>query len=289
MQERKVFSVFRYQLLPTTTKIQTRIDEKYNTYEELVEKKNAFFKEVITNNKLKFRGKGYDVISRVENVIGEYIFLKMGVQKVVSLHDKDFKSKVEYNYPNSLVYINNLKDKQFMLIEHDTEAFSKTEALKNIIEKSVNNALKHFDLNVYIEKITDVSQFWDTIQEYEGRIKTLRFEFIKPNMSNISGKAVDAIRLLRNKANSHKTNLELNAPKNGVLENINPENKEISSLAQYSADGGGVPKIKVKKYRKLIKTSDREETIEVEEINIEGKPYEKIAELLNTLFDTQIE
>ena len=125
------------------------------------------------------------------------------------------------------------------------------------------------------------------LQERTWMIK--RGWFIKPNMSNISGKAVQAIKMLRNKSNSHKTKLELNAPEKGVLENLNPDNEEISSLAEYSAKGGGVPMIKIKNYRKLIKTNKREETIEVDELNIIDQPFKKIQKILNTLFTNKID
>jgi len=289
MQGRKIFSVFRYQLLPTTTKIQTRIDQLYTSYEDLIEKKNDIFADVVLSDKTKFKGKGYNVITKIDYVENEHIFLRMGVHKTINLHDENFIEQKAHNYPNSMVYINNKKDKQFILIEQEIEAFNKTSVLQNILMKSINNNLNKYQLSIYIEKITDISKFWDTIFEYEGRIKMLRFEFIKPNMSNISGKAVQAIKMLRNKSNSHKTKLELNAPEKGVLENLNPDNEEISSLAEYSAKGGGVPMIKIKNYRKLIKTNKREETIEVDELNIIDQPFKKIQKILNTLFTNKIE
>lgn len=289
MPNNVIFSVFRYQLLPTTTEIQQRLDGRFSTYQELLDIKNELFKEIVSSESTTYRGKGYNVLSKVEHVQGNSIFLRMGVRKTLNIHDEEFRDKKVNNYPNSLVYINNHKDKQFILIEQDFESFSNTEALKNIIEKSIKKQLAQYNLTVYIEKITNPSGFWETVMEYQGMIKTLSFEFFKPNMSNISGKAVEAIKILRNDSNSHKTKLELNAPENGVLENINPDNEEIANLVDYKSQVGGNTKIKIKGYRRFIKTNDKEEEISIENIDIENKSFGKIKELLDNLFTTKIE
>ncbi|MEP3838890.1 MAG: hypothetical protein ABJM36_14655 [Algibacter sp.] len=281
MSKTIIFSVYRYQILPISNNLQTRIDFNFNSIDELISEKNNIFREVILNPKTKFRGKGYNVLSKFEESFDDTYFLRMGVEKKVNIRDKDFVSKTENDYPNSLVYIDNANDKQYLLIEHQSDAFYKTSVLKNIIEKSMQNYLYEYGLSVYISKVTSISDFWETIMEYKGRIKSLRFNFIRPNMSNISGKAVEAIKILKNESNSHKTLLELNAPKNGVLENLTPDNQDIEGLAEYCSDGGGTPSIKITGVRKRIKTNKKEITIELDEVNFNNQPLKKVHKFLD--------
>jgi hypothetical protein len=280
MNKIKVFSVFRYQLLPTSSNLQKRLDTSYETIEDLIADKNNIFRDILLHPKTNFRGKGYSVLAKVLESFDEKYFIKMGVEKKINIRDKDFKTKTENDYPNSLVYINNDPLKQFLLIEHESEAFYEPLALKNIIEKSLQITLEKYGLSVYIEKVTSLSDFWSTIFEYKDKIKSLKFEFIRPNMANISGKAVQAIRILKNNSNSHKTTLELNAPQKGILENLDPENEEINGLAEYCSDGGGESSIRIKNYRKRIKTNKKELKIEVEEIEFINLPLDKISQLL---------
>lgn len=282
MSKQVVFSVFRYQLLPISNNFQFRMDSEIQSIYELISNKNLIFHRVITDEKVRYFGKGYEVISKLESSNEDVYFFRMGVKKTVNIHDENFNEDTIFNYPNSLVYINNDPEEQFLLIEHEPEAFYEPKALKNIIDKSLNNYLNEYGLSVYIRRVTNITDFWETMLLYKGRIKSLRFNFVKPNMSNISSKAVQAIKLLKNQANSHNTKLELNAPKDGVLENLTPENKEIAGLAEYNANGGGTSTIKLKGIRKSIKTSKKEIEIKIDQAVIEGVPYNKVSDVIES-------
>lgn len=283
---KKVFFVYRYQILPVSNNFQTRLDFEYNSIEELIENKNKILGDIIHDEKVNYRGKGYSVISKHEASQGGIHFLRMGVEKILSIHDKEFKSKTTVDYPNSLVYINNDPEQQLLLVEHEFDAFYKPKALKNIIEKTWNTHLEKVGLTTYFSEITEAAEFWDTILFYKGRIKALNFNFIRPNMANISGEAVKAIKMLKNKSNSHKTTLGLNAPKNGILENITPDNEEISALVDYQARGGGNATIRIKGSKKKIKTSKKQITFEIDEATIENVPFDKVSQVLESFIDT---
>jgi hypothetical protein len=282
MGKQVVFSVYRYQLLPISNNFQLSLYSEYKSIDELIKNKNQVFHKVITDESVRYFGKGNEIISKLEAANEDVYFFRMGVKKTVNIHDENFKQGTVFNYPNSLVYINNDPEKQFLLIEHEPEAFYDPKALKNAIEKSLNKYLQGFGLSVYIRKVTNVTDFWETMLHYKGRIKSLRFNFVRPNMSNISSKAVQALKLLKNNSNSHKTNLELNAPENGVLENLTPENTEIAGLADYNAKGGGTSTIKIKGQRKRIKTSKKEVEVKIDEIIIEDVPYNKVSDVIES-------
>jgi len=283
---KKIFYVYRYQILPLSANFQFRLDSEFKSNEELIENKNKILNDIITNDKVNYRGKGYNVISKNESSKDALHFLRMGVEKTLNIHDKNFDSKTTYDYPNSLVFIDNNPDKQFILVERELDAFYKPKALMNIIEKSWDENLNTLGLTVYLNEITDPSDFWGTMMEYKGRIKALHFNFIRPNMANISGEAVKAIKVLKNKSNSHKTTLGLNAPKKGVLENLDPDNEEIAALVEYQAKGGGNATIRVKGSRKKIKTSKKQITFEIDEAVIENVPYDRVSDILKSYVDS---
>jgi hypothetical protein len=173
---KKVFFVYRYQILPLSNNFQFKLDSEYRSNEDLIANKNKILGEIIKNDKVDYYGKGYSVISKYEsNSLSGVHFLRMGVKKTLSLHDNEFKTKTINDYPNSLVYVNNDPDKQLLVIEHEFEAFYKPKALKNIIDKTWNRYLKNEGLVVYFSEITESSEFWETMLLYKGRIKNLLF------------------------------------------------------------------------------------------------------------------
>lgn len=277
------FFMYRYQLLPTTTQIQARVDGLYTSYDDLVSKKNSLLADILTSKSLKFRGKGYPVISRLTYNDNNSFLFKFGVKKETVLSDEEFNKKTEPNYPNSYIGIDNNDDAQVIFIENNNEAFSHPVAVSKIIEKTLSDRLRQYQLAIYIEPIYSESEFWETLERYQGKITRLKFEFIRPNMANISSKAVEAIKVLKANTNSHKTDLTMNAPEGGTLENLNRNNTEIGALGGYCADGGGTPKVKVKNFRKMINTNKNEVKVTFEEAEFTGMTEEGIIKALKAL------
>ena len=277
------FMVFGYQILPTTTSIQYEIDSEIKSYDDLVARKNDIFQDVISNPRLLFKGRGYNVLSKIEYNKGSDFILRMDVKKNVTLSDQDFNEKEESDYPNILVFINNDPTVQTMLIEDNTSAFTSPEAVRNIISKSIKDHLKKRSLTVYIEAKYDSTEFWETLKKYEGKITTLKFDLIKPNMANISNKAVEAIKMLKSNMNSHKTSIGFTAPSKGRLENLNQSNEELKSIVEYSAETGTVPTIKVKGYQKRIKTTKNEKVVKIDELTIKGSSMEELVRVFKGL------
>jgi hypothetical protein len=275
------FSIYRYQIVPLHTSFQTTLFGQVSSYQDLIDKKNDFFLEVVNSPKTRYRGHGYNVLSQIEYNDKGTLILHLGVEKTREIHREDFKSTYIKDYPNIYVYVDNNPQVQIIAIQNNLDTFTDTDAVANILKDAYSKALARYELTVYIEQTFDQKEFWTTIEQHEGRITNLLFEFIKPNLANISKSAVEQLKLLKNSVNSHKTDLEFKAPKGGTLENLTPDNTEIAGLVEYNQEGGGPsPRIKIKGLRYYIKTTKSEKTIELAEV--EGSP-EKIAKLLKKL------
>lgn len=272
------FSIYRYQLLPNSAKPLDLFDV-FKTREELIEKKNEFLKRVVLDTRNKYRGKGSRIIGKIEYESGDDILMKIGVEKSKEIHRSDFNKETIKDYPNIDIYINNRKDKQYLIIQQNLDAFSDSNTVAKMLKASWQYLLDDFKLSIYVEQTFDENQFWDTVRMYAGRITALKFEFIKPNISNISSEIKKVFNTIENDLNSHTVNLDLVAPKSSVLENIEPGNEIVEGLLGYNKEGGGkAPYIRAKGVRKNIKTIKTESTIEIDEYI--GSP-EGLIEILN--------
>jgi hypothetical protein len=137
-----------------------------------------------------------------------------------------------------------------------------------IFSKYLNNK----GLSIEFEQMFESSTFWSYAKKYSGRIKAIDFEIIKPNLSKISHTIKDSLKPLIEKTNSHKTHLKLEAPKEGILENIDKENKLVDGLVSYSSEGGGNISMKVVGLTNTVKTKDMAKIKKIKEIDIKGSP-----------------
>lgn len=180
--------------------------------------------------------------------------------------------------------MNNNPNVQKIAISENLEAFSGTSVVKNILKDTLKRELKKYGLNIEIEQIFNSISFWDFIERYRYKISYLNFEYIKPNMANISSKLPEEFRKLAENINSHESHIIFRAPRNGVLENIDKKNKVINGLVGYTSDGGGNIKVKIKGIRKQKSTSENPEFMEIREMDLEGsseqiiKVYKSIVE-----------
>jgi hypothetical protein len=284
--KQETYFLFRYQLVPTSKNIQITIDYQISSYDDLIRLKNEIFKDILTRKKVELKRRKTEAIYKVIYSSQDIYLLRIGSHKKLSRFNKDFREEQIENYPNVLIYINNATDKQIMVIEKNNNAFSSPDVIASILEQSFRDILNKYQLALYIKPILEEREFWNVVREYDQKIHQLTFELIKPNLSNISRTLTDEIKSLQENTNSHNTRLELNAPKDQILENINQDNKDISGLVKYSSDGGGDILLMVKGIRKKIKASKKvHKELTIDEVNIKGRNSEEIISIFNQLFN----
>lgn len=268
------FTIYRYHLLPLTSKsIQTDLfQEKNLSAEEIKERKNEFLSielnslEKINNkkNSLKLHDKG------------EEFFLFKIAQKKDTIITKDFESTVIENEPYSYVIFNNDPEVQKIAISDNKEAFSNPDVVKNILKRVLLRDLKKYGLNIEIKPLFREVKFWNYISKHKDEITYINFQYVKPNLADISSSLPEDFKDFSENVNSHESHLSIKAPNNGTLESINKSNKNINGLVKYASEGAGTIKLKAKGVRKMLNTKENPVIQEVDELSIEGAPYQAI-------------
>lgn len=279
-----LFDFFRFQILPKSSIQFKMFDEISISYDELKARKNEFFMDVILNPHLTYSD---TFANKLRHKIifndGDVVSMKLGKQKSILLTNEEFEDEEYTDFPSVFVIINNNHGKQKIAISRDSNAFSNSFVVAHILEDNLSRMLEKYNLEVVISPILDSAEFWDLVARYESRITKLQFNLIRPNMADISGSFKDEIRELTDSTNSLITKVELNAPKNSTLENINKENDKIRALAEYGIQGGTQTiHMKVKGIRKTIKTEQTIITTKIDSIELLGNP-ETVGETLRII------
>ncbi|MBK8109935.1 MAG: hypothetical protein IPK46_06165 [Saprospiraceae bacterium] len=279
-EQKYTFDAYRYQILPTTKDIQSRIDDPELTYGKLIEKKNDLFKELLHKN-IAFKGRDSELVHSAEEIDSNYIALHFGIPKKDFIEKPDFTKEEIRRYPDLKIFIDNNKNEQLLLIQRNYKAVAKTDSVSRLLEKSINRYLENYQLRIYIQPIYSEALFWELVTKYNHLITRLTFEFIRPNLANISGGLADDLRSFQEDSNAHKGKLYLEAPNNGSLE-IDPNSLQIKGLVDYSSKGGGDITLKVKGMRKTIKTSEGTKTMEISEAVIKNPNKDTLDSLFNS-------
>lgn len=269
MDSKKInFHIYRYHLLPLSKK-STQIELFENetlTYEQIKANKNAFFQETLDN--LITSKSNVNPLQLFQSENGFYLF-KLANKKVTTI-TQNFENLIIDNEPYVYIIINNDENIQKIAISENFEAFSSTEVVKNILKKVLQKDLTRYGLSIEIEQLFDSVNFWKYVNSHKDQITYINFQYIKPNLANISGSLPEDFRNFADNVNSHESHLTIKAPTNGKLDNIDKSNKDINGLVEYASNGAGSIKLKVKNLRKQLNTKENPIIVQVDQIDIEG-------------------
>jgi len=120
------------------------------------------------------------------------------------------------------------------------------------------------------------------VGKHKKEITYINFEFIKPNLADISKSLPEVFKNFSDNVNSHKSNISIKAPEKGTLENISKKNTEVKGLVDYTSNGAGSIKLKVKNIRKQLNTKENPIILQVRELDIEG-PSEQVIKLYQSI------
>lgn len=281
MNKQITFYQYRYHLIPLTndTRQLELFPQKYKSVEELKQNKNSYFANVL--NRLNEINSSNPL--RLYDREDEYYLLKIANKKTAKII-RNFEYKLLENEPYIYVIVNNNSDEQKILISQNIDAFTSHATVKNILRTLFVKELKYYGLNIEIEQMFDVVNFWNLVSKHQHTLTMVNFKFIKPNLANISKSLPEEIKRFAEKVNGHETSLVVKAPENGILENLNPENELVNGLVDYSAEGGGEIKLKLRNIRKQINANEGVITTSIDEASIEGAP-DQIFKIFKTLFN----
>jgi len=275
------FDLYRYQLLPITQDIQPDMYRSILSIDELKKQKNILFSEVLSN----FPKLVHNASTLHQKTVlneGDWFAFKLGVQRSIERENVHFNKERMDNWPHVTVILNNASDCQFIAISKNTKAFASSRVIANMLEKTLKEYLKKMQLSMHINELFDEQEFWELVKLYRGKITTVKFELISPNMANISKCLKVDLKQINLDTNSHRTCLELNAADEAVLE-IQNDNEIIDGIVEYAAEGGGDISIKVNGLKRSIHTQKTNKKIEIDEFTVENLNVESLETLLGFL------
>lgn len=279
MRSTTTFRIYRYQLLP----IDRHTDDLYDglTTAQLIERKNEIFAKTIPFIR-GYRHRGADLSVRLERADSNEIFaISVASRRALTRETPDFKREQIENWPHVTAFILNRPDEQFIVVQDRPLAFASTDTVVKIIQASTRTSLQKAGLRMHVETVFSQKYFWQLAQEYKDRITFVEFEFITPNMANISNTLSDTLRGLAKDTNSSQSNIQLRSDPASALK-LDPQDPVVRGLVDYTSQGGGDISIRLRGVRKRIQTSSSVREIELDDLQMSGPP-DQIGEIIRGL------
>lgn len=287
-EKKATFEFYTYEITPTTTYFrlfEEDLDEiGIKSIEELRQRKNLIFKDVITSDVFYFNYKRVQLLHKILYADDNYIIVKIANRKVVKA-EVGFKTVIYPHEPSILVVIDNRADKQQIAIENAPAVFSSTSVVVKLFHASLDRILAKYHLAVAINNRFDPQDFWSLIAKNAGRIKELKIELTRENLSEIYKTISKQLVDYGESTNSQTVIVTQQAPKGSVLENLTPENEDLNDMVVASSKGTGPITLKLVGDRKSHSTKDKNITNTVHyDISADGLTLEQAIELINKIY-----
>jgi hypothetical protein len=202
------FKIYRYQLLP----IDRYTDDLYNglTTTQIIEQKNALFAQTLPFLQ-QHRHRGQDLSVKICELKGQAFLLNIAPKRPLLRETADFRIEQIENWPHISAFILNRPEEQVIAVQERPTAFTSTDTVVKILKNATKLSLEKLGLRLHTERQFYQSYFWQLVETYSDRITWVEFEFITPNMANISASLSDALKGLAKNTNSVQSNLQLQA------------------------------------------------------------------------------
>lgn len=280
MEKKKIkMQCYRYHLSPITTQ-QVDMFSVKKSNQELIAEKNKLFKESLEGT-IKFENrKGKELTHRVLTTDEDMLLLELANKKSLKFF-KDWNQNEIETAPFIILAFWNSPDKQYLVIQHNSNVFSNTDTVSKLLSKSLNQYLRQSYLQIEIFPLIDEKSFWGMLSKYEKRIYQLSFDIVF-NISYARSRFREDFKKLSTQTNSVKSKVELNAPEQGVLENLNKNNQELAQLGELTQDGMSGISLRARGVKGKITSKDSTKEFEIEEIN--GKDSKDVTKIISNLF-----
>lgn len=269
------FELFRYQLLPIDRFLQGNLLTGVGSIDELISRKNEFFSEAIYVTK-SFSDKRHQTVTKKLYEKDNFFLLRIAHNRSIHRETKEFRDEVIDNWPSILVAIWNNPEKQFIAVQRRTAAFSSCEVVVKLIINAISSQLSHHHLRAIHEPLFEKQQFWTLLHQYEGRIKSVEFEIITPNMANISGSLSDDLKDFAKATNSARNKLKIESDPAAHL-HLEESNHALQGLVNYSSEGGGNISLKIDGFKKTYHTSKTVKEIQLGDMELQGNAEEVVS------------
>lgn len=272
------FKVYRYQLLP----IDRHTDDMYSgmSTAEVIKRKNDLFGESLRFVH-EYRHRGTELNVKLERSGNETFVLHLAPNRPLTRETLDSFTEQVDNWPHINAAILNRPDEQYILVQDRAAAFASTDTVVKLIETATRQSLANAGLRLHVEPMFSANYFWNLVEQYAHKITWVGFEFITPNMANISASLSDELKKLSKETNAAKSDLQLTSDASAAL-NLSQENETVNGLVEYTSQGGGDITLKVKGIRKHFHTSHSPRTVEISELEV-NVPPDQLAKIFREL------
>lgn len=278
MSALNTFKMYRYQLLPIDRHTGDLYDGR--TTEELIQQKNEIFSSAIPFIRA-YRHRGSDLSVRIDSSKNNAFILTIAPQRALTIETPDFRVERVDNWPHTVAIVLNRKDEQYVAVQDRPSSFASTDTVINLIEKSTRASLAKAGLRVHFERMFHQSYFWSIVNEYRNRITWVGFDFVTPNMANISSTLSNTLKRLAKDTNTAQSNLQLRSDPASSLD-LRTDDETVQGLVDYTSEGAGDISLKVKGIRKRLHTSHSTREIQLNDLELSG-PADQVAGVIRKL------
>lgn len=274
------FRIYRYQLLPLD---RNETKDLFHNLQpnEIIARKNEFFSESLgALPSIKHRDS--EIIIQVSQIFQDLFSLQLAPSRPLTRETTNSQLEKIDNWPHITAYILNSPDDQYFLIQDRVSAFANTDTVANLVKRGTKHTLERFGLSLHIEPLFNKKYFWSLVEEYKNRITCLEFEFITPNMANISQTLAGTLKNLGKDTNAVREELTLSSDAASSLD-ITQGNETIRGLVEYTSEGGGDITLKIKGIRKKFHTSKSTREVYLSGLELSAKPEQIISILREAL------
>lgn len=274
------FQLYRYQILPIDRYLQGNLLTGVSTVEELIRRKNEFFSEALLGTN-SFSSAKYATATKKLFQEDDFFLFKIANNRSIHRQTKDFGDEIIDNWPPVLVAIWNKPDKQLIAVQKRTSAFSSGDVVAKLILGKLSEQLSRNHLRATHEPLFEKKQFWTILNQHKGKVRSVEFEIVTPNMANISGALPDDLKEFAKQTNSTRNNLKIESDPDSSLR-LEEDNKTLQGLVSYSSEGGGNISVKIDGIKKIYQTSNTVKEITLDGAEIEGSA-EQVVQALKEL------
>ena len=275
-----IFELYRYQLLPIDRYLQGNLLTGVASVDELIARKNEFFSEALSGAN-SFSDKKHETVTKRFHERDGFFLFKIATNRSIHRETREFKDEIIDNWPAILVGVWNKPDKQLIAVQKRTTAFSSSEVAVKLILGKLADQLAHHHLRAIHEPLFEKKQFWAILNQYQGKVKSVEFEIITPNMANISGTLPEDLKEFARQTNSTRNKLKIESDPEAPL-HLEESNRVLQGLVSYSSEGGGNISVKIDGVKKKYQTSKTVKEVTLGEVEMQGGA-EQIVQALKEL------
>lgn len=251
---------------------------------ELTSRKQYLINLFGTEKKFLHRGKPY-VYTYFHTVENRFIAGVIGRERSVTVHASPEEKYHPVEVPdwetvNIIIDISGEADGQKVAMQERNNIGSPLHILRSLTDHINDNNIDS-DWLIAVNSITRENEFWQTVEQYKGRISEMDMTFITPNIWNGSTETEGALRELHDINKAQSVEIRLKNPD----KNLQPDSTRIRESVDYITRGGGSIQLKTdgktvySSEDKIVKQSAGED-----DVSVQDALYNLLVALVNRLF-----